>query len=260
MQRTVFAAFVLCGALAGLAGFMFLARFGNITVVAGLGLELQSVAAVVVGGVNIFGGSGTVVGALLGTILIDLLEQSLIRWLVDQRILARRHPRPADPAGRGHRRGAAQPAARLTGPDRLQQQPAIAGTASSDEEAQPCSVAFNGSRVGKGLLLILLLALDRRQHVADALLSERQQHRQSLHALDREDHRGAGHDAGHHQRRDRSLGGVDHGAGRLHSGLFVGDGRADSAWALSVGLAGRRGWWASSTASGSRGWVCRRWP
>lgn len=80
-QRIVFVAFVLCGALAGLAGFMFLARFGNITVVAGLGLELSSVAAVVVGGVNIFGGSGTVIGALLGAILIDLLENSLIRWL-----------------------------------------------------------------------------------------------------------------------------------------------------------------------------------
>jgi rhamnose transport system permease protein len=80
-QRIVFIAFVLCGALAGLAGFMFLARFGNITVVAGLGLELSSVAAVVVGGVNIFGGSGSVIGALLGAILIDLLENSLIRWL-----------------------------------------------------------------------------------------------------------------------------------------------------------------------------------
>jgi rhamnose transport system permease protein len=78
-QRIVFLAFVLCGALAGLAGFMFLARFGNITVVAGLGLELASVAAVVVGGVNIFGGSGTVIGALLGAILINLLENSLIR-------------------------------------------------------------------------------------------------------------------------------------------------------------------------------------
>lgn len=80
-QRIVFLAFVLCGALAGLAGFVFLVRFGNITVVAGLGLELASVAAVVVGGVNIFGGSGTVIGALLGAILIDLLENSLIRWL-----------------------------------------------------------------------------------------------------------------------------------------------------------------------------------
>lgn len=80
-RRTMLLAFVLCGALAGVAGFMFLARFGNITVVAGQGVELQSVAAVVVGGVNTFGGSGTVVGALLGAFLIDLLGQGLIRWL-----------------------------------------------------------------------------------------------------------------------------------------------------------------------------------
>ncbi|MCS7056704.1 MAG: ABC transporter permease [Thermoflexales bacterium] len=81
VQRVVFIAFVLCGALAGLAGFMFLARFGTITVVAGQGMELQAVAAVVVGGVNIFGGSGSMIGAFLGATLIDLLEQSLIRWL-----------------------------------------------------------------------------------------------------------------------------------------------------------------------------------
>ncbi len=79
-QRIVFLAFVLCGALAGLAGFAYLARFGNITVVAGLGLELKSVAAVVVGGVNIFGGSGTVIGVLLGAILVDLIDYSLGRW------------------------------------------------------------------------------------------------------------------------------------------------------------------------------------
>lgn len=80
-QLIVFTAFVLSGALAGLAGFMFLARFGNITVVAGLGIELESVAAVVVGGISINGGVGTVTGALLGAILINVLEQSLIRWL-----------------------------------------------------------------------------------------------------------------------------------------------------------------------------------
>lgn len=80
-QRTVLTAFVLCGALAGLGGFMFLARYGNITVVAGQGLELQVVAGSVVGGVNIFGGSGSTVGAMLGVVLIDLLEQSLLRWL-----------------------------------------------------------------------------------------------------------------------------------------------------------------------------------
>jgi rhamnose transport system permease protein len=61
---------------------MFLARFGNVTVVAALGLELQVVAAAVVGGVNIFGGSGSMIGALLGTILIATLEQSLLRWTI----------------------------------------------------------------------------------------------------------------------------------------------------------------------------------
>jgi rhamnose transport system permease protein len=72
-------AFAMCGSLAGLAGFMFLARFGNVTVAAGQGLELASVAAAVVGGVSILGGSGTLVGALLGAVLIDMLDQSLLR-------------------------------------------------------------------------------------------------------------------------------------------------------------------------------------
>ena len=81
-KRVVFAAFALSGLMAGLAGFMFLARFGNITVVAGLGFELKSVASSVVGGVNIFGGSGSVIGALLGAIVVDLVETSLVRWAV----------------------------------------------------------------------------------------------------------------------------------------------------------------------------------
>ena len=80
LRRTVFQAFLISGALAGLAGFLFLSRFGNITVVAGQGFELRSVGAVVVGGVNIFGGSGSVVGALIGAALIDLLDNSLGRW------------------------------------------------------------------------------------------------------------------------------------------------------------------------------------
>jgi rhamnose transport system permease protein len=77
--RVILGVFVASGALAGLAGFLFLSRFGTITVNAGNGLELQAVAAAVVGGVNIFGGSGTLVGALLGAVLINLLDQSLLR-------------------------------------------------------------------------------------------------------------------------------------------------------------------------------------
>jgi rhamnose transport system permease protein len=79
-QRIVFLSFVICGGLCGLAGFMFLARFGTITVVAAQGMEMQSVAAAVVGGVSTLGGIGTALGAFLGAIIIGLLEQSLIRW------------------------------------------------------------------------------------------------------------------------------------------------------------------------------------
>jgi rhamnose transport system permease protein len=83
-RRIVFSAFLLSGALSGLAGFMFLTRFGNITVEAGRGIELQSVAAVVVGGVNIFGGAGTIMGAMLGGVMIGTLEQSLFRLQINE--------------------------------------------------------------------------------------------------------------------------------------------------------------------------------
>ena len=82
VTRMTVSAYTLCGALSGLAGFLFLARFGNITVVAAQGMELQVVAAVVVGGINIFGGTGSMFGALLGTVLIATLEQSLLRWRI----------------------------------------------------------------------------------------------------------------------------------------------------------------------------------
>jgi rhamnose transport system permease protein len=78
-RRLVLSAFAGCGALSGLAGFLFLARFGTINVTAGQGFELDSVAAAVVGGASILGGTGSFVGALLGAVLIDLLNQSLVR-------------------------------------------------------------------------------------------------------------------------------------------------------------------------------------
>ena len=82
--RLVTIAFVISGALAGLGGLFYLARFGTITVTAAQGYELQVIAAVVVGGVNIFGGSGTIFGALLGAVLIGTLEQSLIRMRINE--------------------------------------------------------------------------------------------------------------------------------------------------------------------------------
>jgi len=81
-KRIVFMAYMTCGAMAGLAGFMFLVRYGDLTVVAAQGLEMQVIAAAVVGGVSTNGGSGTMIGALLGAFMINLLQQSLLRWLV----------------------------------------------------------------------------------------------------------------------------------------------------------------------------------
>jgi rhamnose transport system permease protein len=77
VRRRVLAAFVLSGALAGLAGVMFAARYGTVSSGAGLGIELEAVAAVVIGGVAIFGGSGTVWGAAIGAVLLVTIDRAL---------------------------------------------------------------------------------------------------------------------------------------------------------------------------------------
>jgi len=77
VRRRVIAAFILSGALAGLAGVVFAARYGTVSSDAGTGIELQAVAAVVIGGVAIFGGSGTVWGAAIGAVLLITINRAL---------------------------------------------------------------------------------------------------------------------------------------------------------------------------------------
>jgi rhamnose transport system permease protein len=74
----VFLAFVLSGAIAGLAGAVWLSYYGSVDAIAGVGYEFQVIAAVVVGGVAIFGGSGTVVGAALGALLLNTINSALV--------------------------------------------------------------------------------------------------------------------------------------------------------------------------------------
>lgn len=76
--RRVLTAFVLAGALSGLGGVLFTARFGTVDATAGVGYELTVIAAAVVGGVAIFGGTGTVYGAALGALLLGTITSSLI--------------------------------------------------------------------------------------------------------------------------------------------------------------------------------------
>lgn len=73
----VFGAFAASGLLCGLAGVLWGARFATVDATAATGLEFQIIAAVVVGGVNIFGGSGTILGAVLGTIVLGTLQNAL---------------------------------------------------------------------------------------------------------------------------------------------------------------------------------------
>lgn len=72
--RRVLLAFAVSGALAGLGGFLFAARFASVDAVGGTGFELDVVTAVVIGGVNVFGGSGTVLGAVLGALLVGTIQ------------------------------------------------------------------------------------------------------------------------------------------------------------------------------------------
>ena len=75
-QRTL-AAFIVCGALAGLAGVLYAARYGTVNSQAGYGWELDAVGAAVIGGVAIFGGSGTVWGAAIGAFLLVTINRAL---------------------------------------------------------------------------------------------------------------------------------------------------------------------------------------
>jgi rhamnose transport system permease protein len=74
----VFLAFVLSGSIAGVAGAIWLSYFGSVDAIAGVGYEFQVIAAVVVGGVAIFGGSGTVLGAALGALLLNTINSALV--------------------------------------------------------------------------------------------------------------------------------------------------------------------------------------
>jgi len=79
----VCSAFVISGALAGLAGALFTARYGTVDATAGSGYELSVIAAAVVGGVAITGGVGSVYGAAIGAVLMGCITSSLIFLKID---------------------------------------------------------------------------------------------------------------------------------------------------------------------------------
>ena len=83
VRRVKMATFVLCAMLAGFAGTIQVFRLGAPLPSIGEGLELQAVAAAVIGGTALTGGIGTVLGAIVGALLIRVIDNGLVLSRVD---------------------------------------------------------------------------------------------------------------------------------------------------------------------------------
>jgi len=77
-NRVVLFAFAVCGALVGLAAFLYISRVGTITVNLGRDWEMMALAAVVLGGVSTTGGSGSIIGVLFGALILSTIDNGLV--------------------------------------------------------------------------------------------------------------------------------------------------------------------------------------
>ena len=78
VNRVRFFAFALVGVFVGIASLIYVGRAGSVQTNTGVGLELQAVAAVVIGGTSISGGRGSSLAALTGAVLIGVILNGLI--------------------------------------------------------------------------------------------------------------------------------------------------------------------------------------
>jgi ribose/xylose/arabinose/galactoside ABC-type transport system permease subunit len=78
VRRITLLVYVIIGFFAGLAGFVLSARLNSAEAVAGIGYELTVIASVVIGGTSLFGGTGSVFGTVIGSILIGTLINGLV--------------------------------------------------------------------------------------------------------------------------------------------------------------------------------------
>lgn len=71
-------AYVLCGLFAGLGGFVFASKYGQVMIVAGNGYEMTAIAACVLGGISLSGGLGNMVGAAIGAVIMSSISRLLV--------------------------------------------------------------------------------------------------------------------------------------------------------------------------------------
>src|SRR5262249_8232243 len=77
VRRIKVSVYMLSALMAGIAGILQVGWLGTITTGMGAGIELYAIAAVVVGGANLAGGSGTAFGAVVGAVLFEMIRNSL---------------------------------------------------------------------------------------------------------------------------------------------------------------------------------------
>ncbi len=77
VDRYLLMIYTFSGLMSGLAGYIFVSRVSTTRADMGTGLELDVIAAVVLGGTSIFGGTGSITGTIIGVILIQLLKNGL---------------------------------------------------------------------------------------------------------------------------------------------------------------------------------------
>jgi ribose transport system permease protein len=78
LARTILIVYSLTGLLVGFAGLIYVARTGIVQTNTGSGFELEVIAAVMLGGTSVFGGKGTVIGSLLGAILVGIIKNGMV--------------------------------------------------------------------------------------------------------------------------------------------------------------------------------------
>ncbi len=78
VKKITVLAYVLSGLMAGSAAAMYVGQIGAVPNMVGIGLETQAIAAAVIGGVSLAGGKGTVIGAYLGSLLLQTINYSLV--------------------------------------------------------------------------------------------------------------------------------------------------------------------------------------
>ena len=76
-ERLTFYIFAIMGALAGLAGLIFAARLNMATPKAGAGMELDVIAAVFIGGASMTGGSGKIIGVVVGALIMGVMNNGM---------------------------------------------------------------------------------------------------------------------------------------------------------------------------------------